>query len=118
MLHILLVEDNRVLREAITALLKSRGYKVTSTETGQAALEVVSDSVDLLLLDWQLPDTLGHVLLEQIRSHFPDLPCVLSSANHFAGEYVKGFEATTFIHKPYEIGALLSLMHPIDNLPF
>ncbi len=75
-MHVLLVEDNNdhamIAERALTA---SNDWTVTRVATGQAALETVqSKSVDLVILDYQLPDSDGLAVLERLRSMRSTLP--------------------------------------------
>lgn len=65
---ILVIDDNRVACEIVSAALGSRGHTVLVASTGNAGMEMLSTArVDLLLLDLMLPDVDGAVLLERIR---------------------------------------------------
>lgn len=69
---ILCVEDEAGLRQLITRMLSSRGYRVLEAGTATAALELAeahSGSIDLLLCEVQLPDTTGAALRARLRPH-------------------------------------------------
>ncbi len=63
---ILVVEDQKELAEAYTAIL-SRNYSVITAYSGEAALEKVDDSVDVILLDRRMPGLSGDEVLAEIR---------------------------------------------------
>ena len=74
---VLVVDDEALIRWSLTERLKSEGYNVLEAETGRAALEQVGEGVDLVLLDYRLPDTDGVSVLrkiKEIRSGHPGDP--------------------------------------------
>jgi len=69
---ILVADDEVEIREGLELLLESEGYRVSSVDTGQAALARVDEQpFDLLLLDVSLPDRNGLELLREIRQKTP-----------------------------------------------
>lgn len=76
---ILLVEDNEKFRRLTKLTLQKEGYAVIEAETGKIAQRLMeSENIDLVLLDFLLPDTTGLKLLEKWAPAFPDavfIPC-------------------------------------------
>ncbi|OEU64173.1 MAG: Fis family transcriptional regulator [Desulfuromonadales bacterium C00003094] len=67
--NVLLVDEDQTRCQAVRALLAERGYAVSSLHSGQEALKRLElETVDLLLIDQQLPDISGLELLRQVRS--------------------------------------------------
>ncbi len=67
--NVLLVDEDQTRCQAVRALLAERGYAVSSLHSGHEALKRLElESVDLLLIDQQLPDISGLELLRQVRS--------------------------------------------------
>jgi DNA-binding response OmpR family regulator len=64
---ILLVEDEDTLREAYSRILGER-YDVSTAATGQAAIDAMSDAIDIVLLDRRLPDMGGDDVLREIQA--------------------------------------------------
>lgn len=68
-IRILLVEDDEDLSEIMAQRLRKRGYEVTCALDGCQTLQIiVSEQIDLVLLDVMLPDTDGHTLCRRMRS--------------------------------------------------
>jgi len=65
---ILLVEDEDTLREAYTRILET-SYDVTAVATGEAAMDAVSDDIDIVLLDRRLSDMRGDEVLREIQAN-------------------------------------------------
>jgi len=108
--HILLVDDNTSSLEVLCEVLTRANYNVTPAASGQDALTVVRGSaLDLAILDFDLPDTTGIELLQQIRQFCPGLPVILMSANVSPGLQLDAFEAGayTFMRKPLNLQQLL-----------
>jgi DNA-binding NtrC family response regulator len=74
---ILVVDDEALIRWSLSERLKGDGYDVVEAETGGAALERLRDGVDLVLLDYRLPDTDGLTVLREIKKFDPDILVIL-----------------------------------------
>lgn len=59
MKKILVVEDDKDIREGTAILLRSEGYEVLEAETGSDALRLLDEDVSLVILDIMLPDKIG-----------------------------------------------------------
>jgi CheY-like chemotaxis protein len=71
--HVLLVDDSPVLREALTAVLEREGAVVTAAGTAEHALDLLQRlRPDVLLSDLEMPDKDGYWLIGQVRSLAPD----------------------------------------------
>ena len=64
---VLVVDDEALIRWSLTERLKAEGYEVLEAGTGHAAREKLPEGVDLVLLDYRLPDTDGVTILRQIK---------------------------------------------------
>jgi DNA-binding NarL/FixJ family response regulator len=88
---ILLVEDHKVMAEALTNILNKRGnFEVSEVAaTAEDALECLAErKVDLALVDVVLPHTSGIELVSMIHERYPGLPCLMISGRN-ASHYVK-----------------------------
>ena len=91
MCSILLVEDHKIMAEALVRVLHNKGnFRVADVaESAEEALERLPHlQVDLALVDVVLPHTSGIDLVMKIREQYPTLPCLMISSWN-AGQYVK-----------------------------
>ena len=80
-MNILIVDDEDVLQDVLTALLGKEGYTTFSAKTGGDALGVLArEEIDLVLLDLMLPDIHGLKLLQKIREGDPDQVVIVITA--------------------------------------
>lgn len=106
---ILLVEDNEKFRRLTKLTLMKEGYDVIEAETGKAAEEQMqSESVDLVLLDFLLPDTTGLKLLEKWAPNYPDTVFVACTAYGDIEDAVKAMKmgAYDYLTKPIKADEL------------
>lgn len=107
---ILIVEDEKIINNFITSILKAKDYKTISTPSGkEAVILAASHNPDLILLDLALPDMDGKEVLENIRS-WTDLPVIVISARQNEQEKVDAFDAgaNDYVTKPFGTNELLA----------
>lgn len=108
--HILVVDDDTLLRRSLGLLLEQSGYRVSTAETAEDALAIAQrDRPDLILLDIGLPGMDG---LEAVR-HFQkeeDVPIIFVSARRRELDTILGLElgADDYITKPFNPDVLLA----------
>src|SRR5260370_26980562 len=72
-MNILIVDDEDVLQDVLTVLIRREGHSTLSARSGEAALETLErEEVDLVLLDLMLPGMTGIQVLREIRRREPD----------------------------------------------
>jgi two-component system response regulator AtoC len=102
---ILVVDDEPLIRWSLAERLRADGYEVTEAETGRAALDRIADGVDLVLLDYKLPDIDGVTVLRKIKEHDPDILVVLLTAYATIETAVDAMKtgAYHFANKPFNL---------------
>lgn len=116
--HILVVEDDRDIRESVVEVLEEEGHVVTSAGDGREALELLqraSPAPDLILLDLMMPVMSGYQFREEQLKlpAFAAIPVLIVTADVNARAKVASLKAAGFVQKPLKIQPLLDL---IDQL--
>ncbi len=104
--HILIVEDEALLRRALRRKLEKIGYQVGEAETGERATDMLRNhSWDLVLLDIHLPDADGLELLKGIHGQDHDLPVIMVTGLHATEKVVTAMKngAHDYITKPFNL---------------
>lgn len=107
--QILIVEDDRALNQGLCKALQTDDRQVNSRYDLQGAREFLKNqTVNLIILDLNLPDGNGLELLDQVRKQFPELAVILLTANDTDEDVVKGLEqgADDYITKPFSLAIL------------
>lgn len=108
---ILYVEDNPDNRNLIRRVLNAEGYAVVeASQAEQAILKLENESVDLILMDINMPDMDGYTLTAKIKrmEKYKNIPIVAVTANVMRGDREKSLEAGCdgYIQKPIDIDTL------------
>lgn len=100
---VLLVEDERKLRDLVRSYLERAGFTVLSTASGAEALSLaLSASPDLLILDLGLPDVSGEAVAREVRQ-VSSTPILMLTAKSTEEDRVRGLElgADDYVTKPF-----------------
>ncbi|WP_437884236.1 sigma-54-dependent response regulator transcription factor FleR [Pseudomonas sp. LRF_L74] len=111
--RILLVEDDRALREALADTLQIGGHAFVAVDCAEAALAALqTESFSLVISDVNMPGMDGHQLLAVIRQRHPQLPVLLMTAHGAVERAVEAMRqgAVDYLVKPFEPKALLDLV--------
>ena len=91
MAEILIVDDERVMREGLQAMLAGEGFAVRTARDGEDALKKISEKVpDLVLLDVMMPKMNGFRTCEEIRRGNPTVPVIFLTAKDSEADQVRG----------------------------
>ncbi|WP_448380017.1 response regulator transcription factor [Gloeomargarita sp.] len=116
--HILLVDDEPGLRQAVQAYLEDSGFTVTTAANAQVAWELLQQQKpDLIVSDIMMPQVNGYEFLRQLRQdvRFQHLPVVFLTARGMTKDRIAGFRAGVdgYIPKPFDPEELVAV---IENL--
>ncbi len=107
---LLVVEDDRAVRNLITTTLETQDYQYHTAENGtQAILEAASQRPDILLLDLGLPDMDGVEVIRKIRS-WSNVPIIVISARSEDRDKIDALDAGAddYLTKPFSVEELLA----------
>jgi len=110
-MRILIVEDERILREGLTDLLSAAGHDVVAREGGRSAVDCgTREAFDLVLLDLMLPDLDGIEVCRRLRRARPSLYILMLTARGSEDDRVAGLEAGAddYLTKPFAVRELLA----------
>ena len=110
--RILVVEDDRGVRESLAVVLEVQGYEVAAVETGEAGLAHLTDGdpVDLIVLDVNLPGIDGIETCRRVRAAGHGGPVLMLTARHETSDKVSGLDAGAddYLPKPFALDELLA----------
>ena len=111
---ILVVEDESLLRQGISKMLRKRGLSVLEARDGSVALEMLrarKDEIDVLLLDMTLPGASSREVYEEAHRLIPDAPVIVTSAHSreiATSAWARSIEY--FIRKPFSLRDLTEML--------
>ena len=110
--RVLVVDDSRMMRNALRAAFSAYGYEVAVAEDGRRGLALLGrDRWDIVILDYHLPDMLGDALLEQGRPLHPMAAFVMitTDPDPMLAIHWMRHGASAYVRKPFEPEYLISL---------
>ena len=113
--HLLLVEDEAPLRQAIAEQLADRGYQVEQAESGEAALAHLTEfAFDIIVTDLRLPGIDGSAVIEAAVARYPHIIAIVVTGFGTVKDAVEAIKrgAWDFVSKPFQIDELL---HVLDS---
>jgi CheY-like chemotaxis protein len=114
--RVLIVEDAPANIQALTAILREKGYAISIATNGRQALDVLAAvRPDLILLDVMMPEMDGFETCSRIKDtpDWRDIPIIFLTAKSETGDIVRGFElgAVDYVAKPFHAHELLARVH-------
>lgn len=113
--HVLLVEDDPAVGDAVAALLESQHFSVRLAATGRAGLAILdATGFDLVVLDIVLPDISGIEVLRELRNYH-QVPVLLLTARSASRDKVEGLEAGAddYLVKPFDPAELVARLRAL-----
>ncbi len=110
-MHILVIEDQAKLASNIQGLLEHEHYAVTVANDGKDGFEkAMTQEIDLLILDLNLPGMDGYVICAMLRQHKKNMPILMLTARTKSQEIIHGLNigADDYLPKPFDSDELLA----------
>ena len=109
--RILVVEDDKSLREGLAMNLRMQGYEVTTAEDGKEGMRMAfDDRPDLIILDIMMPHWTGLDILDELRKRQQRVPVLILSARSTTSSKVEGLNlgADDYMTKPFDLPELIA----------
>src|SRR5215470_17851482 len=108
---ILVVDDEPLIRWSLAERLKEHGYRVVEADTAASAVAAHADGVDLVLLDYKLPDGDGLSVLKRIKQADADTLVIMLTAHSSVDIAVEAMKqgAYHYANKPFALDEIVLL---------
>ncbi|MGD2089995.1 MAG: response regulator [Candidatus Aminicenantes bacterium] len=118
--HVLLIDDESVVREIGCEMLESLGYQCIPAESGEEGIQLYKENIDkivLVILDIEMPGLSGDKIYVILKELNPDLKILLISGyarNYLEARYFKQkLNHSIFMAKPFQLGQLAKKLETI-----
>jgi DNA-binding response OmpR family regulator len=114
--RILIIEDERPMRIALTDALEAEGYRVFSAADGEQGLErVLDEKPDMVLLDVMMPRLDGYAVCAQLRKISNPVPILILTAKSLLEDRIKGLDlgADDYLVKPFSTEELVARVRAV-----
>ena len=110
---VLVVDDEKVIRDGCSRLLKLEGYRVLTAVNGREALDLLpTEPIDLILCDLVMPVMGAFEVLEEVKASYPELPLIVITGHGTVANAVEAMKkgAYDFITKPFRADHLVLIV--------
>ncbi len=118
MTSVLIVDDERSMRDFLKIFLEKEGYNVSTAEDGKSALDlIVNHSFDVVISDIKMPVMTGIELLDSVKQNHPELPVIMITAFASPNDAVIAMKngAFDYISKPFNVEEIKSVIESATN---
>jgi CheY-like chemotaxis protein len=114
---LLIVDDEPLIRTALSLILTEIGWRVRTAENGISALEEIHHEIpEILLSDLNMPGMTGFELLAVVRRKFPAILTIAMSGAFSGNEVPSGVAADAFYQKGSSLGSLLMIIEALPKM--
>lgn len=114
--RILLIDDDKNIRQTLAIVLQEEGYEVDTAENGKEAVEKsFANFYNLAIVDWRLPDIDGTILITQLKETTPKMIKIMLTGHPSMNNAIEAVNqhADAFLIKPVEVEELLKKIHEL-----
>jgi DNA-binding NtrC family response regulator len=119
--HILSVDDEQDIRELLQESLSMRGYRVSTAATPDEARKIAkADRPDLIILDFQIEESDGFVLIDEFRKLYPNIPLMLLTGAVFGKGAVREViekKVASYLDKTASLAQIIDEIHRLIGDP-
>ena len=119
--HILSVDDEQDIRELLQESLGMRGYRVSTAATPDEARKIAkADRPDLIILDFQIEESDGFVLIDEFKKLYPNIPLMLLTGAVFGKGAVRDViekKVASYLDKTASLSQILDEIHRLIGDP-
>src|SRR5687768_16118300 len=110
--HVLIVDDHEELLGVLAFMLWQEGYKVLTARSVSEAVQLLQGhTIDLMVVDWKLPDGSGDLVCQSARRIFPALPIlIMSGLSGKEIEDIVSIKPDAYLRKPFEKETLVGII--------
>lgn len=116
-MRIAVLDDDRLQLEMVERVAQEVGHTCSLFATGQAFLQALRrETFDMLIVDWELPDTCGPDVIRWAREHLPaSLPILFITHRNAENDIIEGLQsgADDFMVKPLRVAEFQARMHAL-----
>ena len=120
MAHILIVDDEQMMRFLIRHVLESAGHNISEAQNGRVAfdmLDMYPHLIDLIVLDFQMPLMNGMEFLSTLRHGVAVPPIIVLSADRASIHEAVAHKVSGHLTKPFRTRALIDMVNSRLNVP-
>lgn len=117
---VIVVDDDESVRDTVMAVLQVLGLEVITTDSGETALQFLSDTTSLLITDFYMSGGMdGNNLARQAKQRYPNLPIIIMSGAHLqiAKDATRDLAITAYLPKPFSVQTLKEMLQGAKVLP-
>lgn len=116
--NLIIADDDRTVRNLLALKASHYGFKPVTAENGTEALELIQDSVDVILLDLHMPEMDGFECLNHLTKSHPHIPVVILSGENDATAAIKAVKlgAHDYLTKPFDLDELFTALRNAKKL--